>query len=120
MVIPEARGLPMPSLHHSDLAEGGGRRGRGIGPATPTSQPAMNNHVYTWPSPQDDTVQATMRGFRVPRVAHGPEAPPRGVGSGISQLSLSTDSPLHTPLRGLSIRVYPSGRRVGSPDHVLR
>lgn len=36
------------------------------------------------------------------RVTHGPEAPLRDVGSGMSQLLLSTGSLLHTPLLGLS------------------
>lgn len=52
-------------------------------------------------------MQATMQGplspqGKKPELAHGPKALLRSMGSGISQLSLSSDYVLRTPLLGLS------------------
>lgn len=54
-------------------------------------------------------------------MTRGPEALLRDVGSGMSQLALSTGSLLHMPLLGLGRQKVSlkEGFRAGSPDHFL-
>lgn len=100
-------GLPTPSRSRQQH-----RLQRAILPeeTTPTSQPPRDSREYSWTSPLDNATQAILCRFLRPQgrgaagVACDPEALLRGTGSGIPQLSLSTDSLPHILLLCLSRR----------------